>query len=98
MYEESRVTGTATAPQREPQVSSSFIQLEEALKSAEEVMSVLEKRLDNSGVIRNEPEEAGKPSQAEPSVVGMAERITRASRDVSRLSGRIQSILRRLEI
>lgn len=77
---------------------SAFGHLDEAIKSAEEVMSILEKRLDNSGVIRNEPEEAGKSSQAEPSVVGMAERITRASRDVSRLSGRVQSILRRLEI
>lgn len=97
MYEENRLTGTS-APQREPQVLSAFGSLDEAIKSAEEVMSVLEKRLDNSGVIRNEPEEAGKTSQPEPSVVGMAERITQASRDVSRLSGRVQSILRRLEI
>ena len=88
----------STAEKRQPQILMEFGEMEAVLVSLAEASATLEKHLDASGLLRSEPAEAGKPSGTESTIVGVAERIRSASRQIDSVTRNLRSVDRRLEI
>jgi hypothetical protein len=97
MYDEKQMhSDRVSQPQREPQVSTAFNDLEMAIERNFKVGSELEQRLKMA--LRNEPEEAAKPEPGSRTLVPLADRIMESVRRLQSLEIQYSSILRRLEL